>query len=152
MKTPSYAITAVLACTLALTSAAAGSPADTPTDKSTVFIYYIPGEGPKTFAADVAIDGQAAVHLRRGIVFKTVLEPGSHDFLVTGLTAKRYTCRLESGKDTYLRIVNKPKTFGIYAVGHAATFELVTKDQAELDISQGQLVPPDSKDLRPRKK
>jgi hypothetical protein len=130
------------ACCALASGLAAALVQDPASDQATVFIYYQPGEGPKTFAADVAIDGRPAVHLRRGVVFKTLLQPGSHEFLVTGLTGKRFTFRVDSGKVTYLRIVNRGK----------AVFELVTKDQGELDVTQGQLKPPDARDLRPRKK
>lgn len=153
MRAVLYSCASLLVCSLAIAySVTPGWAADAPPDKAAVFIYYIPGEGPKTFGADLAIDGRVAVHLRGGVVFQTFLEPGSHDFLVTGLTGKRFTCRLDPGKNTYLRIVNRLRAFGIYSLGHAATFELVTRDQGELDISQGQLIPPDPKDLRPRKK
>ena len=91
-----FAIT-ILAIVLPLQ---AGSDSDTPVDKSGVYIYCIPGEGSKTFGLDIAIDHEVVVHLRKGVVFKTLLDPGTHDFSALGLTGKLYTFRLEPGKET----------------------------------------------------
>ena len=83
--------------------------------------------------------------LRKGVIFKTFLNPGGHKFVVLPSTGKKYNLRLDQGKDMYLRLVQRTWA-GIFP---STGFELVTKEQGELDISQGDLAPPDEKDLRP---
>ncbi|MGA2594305.1 MAG: hypothetical protein ABSH32_30770 [Bryobacteraceae bacterium] len=124
---------------------------DIPPDKSVVIIYVLPGEGANKFAPDVEIDHKVAVCLRKGVFFRTTLEPGKHDFRVAGPYGKSYTFRLDPGQETYLRLVQRIGASSL-SLRTFTRFEMVTPEHGKLDVSQGALHPPAPKDLRLRKK
>ena len=124
---------------------------DIPPDQSVVIIYVLPGEGANKFAPDIEIDHKVAVCLRKGVVFRTTLEPGKHDFRVAGPYGKSYTFRLEPAQETYLRLVQRIGASSL-SLRTFTRFEMVIPEHGKLDISQGALHPPDAKDVRRHKK
>jgi hypothetical protein len=124
---------------------------DIPPDQSVVIIYVLPGEGANKLAPDIEIDHKVAVCLRKGVVFRTTLEPGKHDFKVRGPSGKSYTFRLEPARETYLRLVQRIGASSL-SLRTFTRFEMVTPEHGKQDILQGEMHPPDAKDLRLRKK
>jgi len=150
--TTSLVWAALFAATARTSAQEAAPPAsDIPPDKSVVIIYVLPGEGSYRFAPDIEIDHKAVVCLRKGVFFRTTLEPGKHDFRVSGPYGKSYTFRLEPAQETYLRLVQRIGASSL-SLRTFTRFEMVTPEHGKQDIRQGEMHPPDAKDLRLRKK
>ena len=100
----------------------------TDSGKALVYVYRAkatnPGKKPMRFSyPEIQVDGQSIGVLRYNEYLVAELEPGSRDFLATGLSAAadwsqreaKYTQKLEAGKTYYLRLQVEYDTNNMHA-------------------------------------